>query len=207
MLQKFTFTLFLLISCVTISQTQSLEGEVIIIEKKTGKRVVLFAENKTKDTLNIFLMVNAKGYRKSASKPILKNILPNSKIAMITLIELSGETSSYTYDLIVNDKENEISISYDKIPKEIDTIIDGKLILFNGLNCEKCTLLLESIKNKSIKYQLIDINENPIFYRQFIILIEKELTLDTKLRLPLIWNKNYVIFGYDDIEIILKELE
>ena len=38
--------------------SQNKETRVLISEKKTGKRrIVLFAENTTKDTLNIFFMV------------------------------------------------------------------------------------------------------------------------------------------------------
>ncbi|NNM09630.1 MAG: hypothetical protein HKO61_10680, partial [Flavobacteriaceae bacterium] len=50
--------------------------KVLIKEQKSGKRLVLVAENKTQDTLNVFLMVNAEGYRRSASKPVIKNIPP-----------------------------------------------------------------------------------------------------------------------------------
>lgn len=57
----------------------SQQEKVIISENKKGKRIVLMAENKTTDALNVFLMVFAEGYRRSADKPILKDLPPLSK--------------------------------------------------------------------------------------------------------------------------------
>ena len=70
MLRKILFT-FLAFSSF---QMYCQELKVLISEKKSGKRIVLFAENRTTDTLNVFFMVNAEGYRKSASKPVIKDI-------------------------------------------------------------------------------------------------------------------------------------
>jgi len=107
--------IFLLFFSVTI---YSQDRRVILSEKKTNKRIILFAENTTKDTLNIFFIVTSEGYRKSASKPIIKNILPESKIALITLIELDNKPSSYTYELIINEQENNLSFSFCKLPQK-----------------------------------------------------------------------------------------
>jgi len=109
--------------------------------KKTGKRIVLVAENLTQDTLNVFLMVNAQGYRKSASKPVIKNIPPKAQVPMITLIELANHEYMYTYDLIVNEQENNINLSFDSQIKDIQKNIEGKLVLFSTPDCEKCLAL------------------------------------------------------------------
>lgn len=64
----------LFIALLSLCMTNAQQEQVLISEKKTGKRLVLMAENTTADTLNVFLMVFAEGYRRSADKPILKDI-------------------------------------------------------------------------------------------------------------------------------------
>lgn len=180
--------------------------KILITEKKKGKRVVLMAENKTADTLNVFLMVNAEGYRKSASKPIIKNIAPQAKVPMITLIELAGQESVYTYELIINDKPLDITISHDNQAKDIERNIKGRLVLFSADNCEKCDVLTAMLVEKRVEHRVFNINENPVVYRQFMTFIERKLTSETKIRFPVIWNKTEAVFGYDDLEATLTML-
>jgi glutaredoxin len=180
--------------------------KVLITEKKKGKRVVLMAENKTADTLNVFLMVNATGYRKSASKPVIKNIAPGIKVPMITLIEISDEVSQYTYDLIINNDQTEVSISQDDQAKDIEKTLQDRIVLFSSENCTKCTQLSQALTNKGIEHRVFEINKNPVIYRQFMSYIEPQLTTDTKIQFPLIWNKTAVIFGFEELAIILTQL-
>jgi len=41
-------------------------------------------------------MVKGEGFRRSADRPIIKKVPPNSKVVMIILIPLKGATPSYT---------------------------------------------------------------------------------------------------------------
>ena len=67
------FTLFLLTATVLgFSQSE----KVSLLEENQGKRTHLFVQNHTADTLNVFLRVAAEGFRRSADKPILKDLLP-----------------------------------------------------------------------------------------------------------------------------------
>jgi len=183
-----------------------MNSKIEIIEQQRGKLTDLYAQNKTEDTLNIFFLVHAKGYRKSASKPIITSISPFSSIRLTTLIELTSEDSSYTYDLVINGDATETSFDYEDLPKDIKKIINRKIVLFTGINCEKCTELAAALDEKRVRYDVIDINEKPVYYRQFIAHIQSELTVNTHIRLPLIWNKDHVIFGYDDLDVVLGDL-
>ncbi|MAP54748.1 MAG: hypothetical protein CL605_07595 [Altibacter sp.] len=185
-----------------IAQAQGLK--VLITEKKSGKRVVLMAQNQTADTLNVFLMVNAEGYRRSASKPVIKNIPPNSSEPMITLIELKTEPRYYTYDLIVNTLEDAKDLVFEQQENDIERIVSGKIIVFTAEACETCTTLIDSLTEERITHRTFNIHEEEVIYRQFLSYIERQLTEETKIRLPVIWNKDYVIFGYDDLEELLK---
>ncbi|WP_432410244.1 glutaredoxin domain-containing protein [Rasiella sp. SM2506] len=196
------FTFFL----VTTFSTYAQGLKVLISEKKSGKRIVLMAENKTADTLHVFLIVNATGYRKSASKPVIKTIAPGKKTPMITLIELDEEKSHYTYDLIIDAEELDANISHDNQVKDIEKNIQDRLVIFSTEGCEKCRTLSNALIEKRVAHRIFDIQENPVMYRQFMAFMASELTLETKIRFPVIWNKTYTIFGFEALESVVTEL-
>ncbi len=201
MIQKILLTVALCLAQATFAQ----QIKVKLTEKKNGKRLVLIAENTTKDTLNVFLMVNSEGYRRSASRPVIKNIPPQSKIPMITMIEITGQQQSYTYDLIVNEEENHLSLNFDDKPKDIEQLIKNKLVLFTKTACKKCDDLKKALTEERITYQSFSLDNDPLIYRQFMALIEKDFTLETRIRFPIIWNKDQVLFSYEELnEMVIR---
>ena len=196
----------IILLCLFSYQLYAQGEKILITEKKRGKRVVLLAENVTSDTLNVFFMVKSDGYRRSADKPILKDIPPQSKIKMMTLIELSKVESSYTYELIVNDKNRPKEVDYNDKIIDIENVVKGKLVIFTLRNCEKCKTLLSKLSLSHIPYQSYDIAKEPLRYRQFMKYIEDELTGTSRISFPVIWNKDHTIFGYDELETILSKL-
>lgn len=116
MTHKILILLTLLLSGTLLSQ----EKRILISEKKQGKRTVLFAENTTKDTLNVFFMVISEGYRKSADRPLIKDIPPHHKEPMITLIEIKGTPATYSYTLVVNEEEKSLNFTPKKKGKNIE---------------------------------------------------------------------------------------
>ncbi len=131
----------ILVVFVVLSNTLYSQGlDVIISEEKKGKRIVLFAENTTADSLNIFLLVKAEGYRKSASKPVVMNLAPRSRVPVVTLIELDGSPSQYTYDLVVNREKRDVSLATKNQAKDLVSLISNRIVLFTVHECEKCEL-------------------------------------------------------------------
>ena len=181
--------------------------KVLITEEKKGKRVQLFAENKTQDTLNIFLTVNAEGYRRSASKPVVKDIPPKAKLPMLTLIELDGVESRYTFDLVVNDAKNTTELTYDERERDIERVIRGQLVIFSSDECGKCQQLADALTERRIQHRLFNLEEDAVLFGQFMSHIERSLTADTKVIFPVIWNRDEVIFGYDDLNRIIGILD
>jgi len=181
--------------------------KVLITEEKKGRRVELIAENKTTDTLNVFLVVNAEGYRRSASKPVIKDIPPLARVPMMTLIELDGVESQYTFEMVVNDKGSEINYSEEAPERDIERVIKGQLVIFSADDCSKCGLLSRILTEKRIQHRMFNITEDAVLYGQFMTYIERRLNGETKIVFPIIWNKDEVIFGYDKIEVILEQLQ
>ena len=203
MAQKIILLFFIVCSFQSFSQ----DPEVMITEEKNGKRIVLFAENMTMDTLNVFLRVNADGYRKSASKPVIKDIPPLEKIPMITLIELNKEQANYTFDLIVNEEKRNLTYKVQKPVKDIHKIISGRLVIFSLPHCEKCDEISNRLTKERIQHKAFNIKESELIYEQFMAFIESDPTKVTQIRFPVIWNKDHVIFGYDNLEKIVNELK
>lgn len=197
--------LFFLLCWSWVSFSQN--DKVIISEKKTGKRVVFTAENKTTDTLNVFIMLTAQGYRRSADRPVVMDIPPLKKVHVMTLIEMENQESSYTYNLIVNEKrDNSITVETEPQVADIETIIKGKVILFVKSDCPKCETLSAFLFEAQLPHRVFNIDKEPKLYSQFMNFIAKELQNTTKIRFPVIWNKTYTIFGYDNLEEVVREI-
>ena len=86
---------------------------VKLIEKKTGKRLQLFAENTDSIPYVVFLRVTTQDYRRTSKRPILKEIPGNSKQLLKTLILLDGKEGNYEPTFIVNEVTTNLSITKD----------------------------------------------------------------------------------------------
>ncbi len=190
-----------------LSPIYSQENRILITEEKKGKKIILNAENITDKTLNIFVLINANGYRRSADKPILIDVPANSKIYLTTLIPLQQINSSYTYELIINNKlDNTSTIGYKKATSDITRVIENRLVLFTKLGCDRCKRLEQELTFKRITHRSFNIDEDPILYKQFMAFIQENFTEKTQIRFPVIWNKTVAIFGYDTLEEIMTKL-
>lgn len=197
------FTLLLIFCTITL---YAQETRVLISEEKKGKRITLYGENTTQDTLNVFFMVQSEGFRRSADRPTIKFINPGEKISLITMIELANVPSSYNYTLVVNEEENNKSITHEKPTIDIEKQVTGKLVLFIDEDCQKCEYLKTLLTNNRIKYQLFDIDGDPELFHQFNLFVKKKHPEVDAIRLPVIWNKNEMLLGFDDANDILNYL-
>ena len=85
-----------------ISSIRAQQNGVFIIEEKKTKRHLIYAKNTTTENRSVFLKVNAIGYRRTADRPTIKIIPPNSKVLLTTLIPLKNTKNSYTYIFTAN---------------------------------------------------------------------------------------------------------
>ena len=183
------------------------DSRILVSEKKQGKRIVFSAENITQDTLNVFFMVRSEGYRRSADRPTIKFINPGETIQLITLIELTNVPSSYDYTLVVNDEDYSLDLTNKKNTIDIEKQISNKVVLFTEETCEKCQLLHTELDLNRIDHQVFDITKDPELYQQFIAFIEKKHPEVQAMRLPAIWNKDELLFGWDQLDEIITKLK
>ncbi|MEP2937093.1 MAG: hypothetical protein ABJM06_01780 [Gilvibacter sp.] len=170
------------------------QQEAVTIESKTqGKRTLLFAQNHTDTIVNIFLMVNAQGYRRSADKPLLADIPPGTKKLVMTLIAIDPATASFDYNLIINtNPDNDINITREKFfVEDIAKYVQGDVVLFSTADCEKCVLLDSMLTAKKQAFRHFDINQDDKLYNQFVLYLAETgaLKVNDSIPLPVIWNK------------------
>jgi len=79
-------------------------------------------------------------------------------------------------------------------------------VLFTMDNCDTCELLSKTLESRGVSHRSFNIGKDPILYRQFMAFIEKELTQETRIKFPIIWNKDHTIFGYNDLEVMVNGL-
>jgi len=179
---------FIFIFFITIGYAQNKHEFVSIEEKVTGKRIELFAVNTNNIDYDVFLKVDAKGYRRSSSRPIIKTIPANSKVKMMTVVELKGVESSYTYTLIVNEIGFEMSVQKDH--KDFDLKIDESLkskevTLFIKDNCLLCNETKLLLGNNKINYKEYNIDQDSTYLITLIKTLKKK-EVKTKIHAPVI---------------------
>lgn len=183
------------------------DSRILVSEKKQGKRIVFSAENTTQDTLNVFFMVRSEGYRRSADRPTIKFINPGESVQLITLIELTNVPSTYDYVLVVNDEDYTLDLTNKKETIDIEKQISNRIVLFTEESCDKCHLLHTELNENRIEHQVFDINKDRELYLQFIAFIEKKFPELQAMRLPAIWNKDELLFGWDQLDKIITKLK
>ena len=116
-MSRFTFfllTFIFLIAFAGNAQQKNHEDGVKIIEEVGNKKTLIFAKNENNESRSIFFKVNAEGYRRRADRPVIKQLPPNEKIHLITLIPLTDQKSNYTYTFVVNKELENIQVSGQK---------------------------------------------------------------------------------------------
>jgi len=156
----------------TIQTTAQNEHEFVSIQEKvTGKRVELFAVNTNDIAYDIFLKVDAVGYRRSSARPIIKNIPAHSKVRMITLVKLVNTEPSYKYTLVVNEVSFDLAMQKDDTAFnfKIDASLKSKTVtLFTKDNCLLCNQTKDVLANNKINYTEFNIDQDSTYLLSLI---------------------------------------
>lgn len=161
--------IFLCVCALLFSINTTAQNEhnfVSIQEKVTGKRVELFAVNTNNIDYDIFLKVDATGYRRSSARPIIKTIPANSKVRMITLVKLANVDSNYKYTLVVNEISFDIAMQKDDtgFNFKIDASLKSKKVtLFTKNNCLLCNQTKDLLVNNKINYTEFNIDQDSTY--------------------------------------------
>jgi len=193
-----TLLLFLLI---TISYTQE-DKSVFLVEEVQKKRTIIYIQNNTDMDKSVFLKINPTGYRKSAQRPIIKNIKAKSKQQVMILIPLQDVESSYTHNLIVNDRLETIGIDRNKAPRKeapLSSILKSELIIFTKKQCKKCETLISKLKQKHVKFREVNIDTKNRYRDYLWELLDSEGYNKNVIGVPLAVINKELIYPIDDL--------
>lgn len=192
--------LFFLLTAFRATYSQE-KNSVYLVEDKQKKRTIIYVQNDTNEDKSVFLKVNPIGYRKSAQRPTIKKIPANSKLQMMILIPLKDVTSSYTYNLIINDKLETIDIDRNKNQKNeapVSSILKSELIVFTKKQCTKCQILISKLKHEHVKFREVNIDSKNRYRDYLWELLDKEGYDKNTVRIPLIVKNGALIHPIDD---------
>lgn len=179
--------------------------KVTIIEKKTKKRIELFAENLTERDQDVFFMVKGSGFRRSSSRPVLKKIPAKGKVHMITLIPLVGQEQQYDYTLIVQDEAQEVTVRKDHGPIALKLPVG--LIIFTKKNDPLSNEISSYLKKSAIEHKEIDLNGTHL-YRE---LLNKHLSamgiLKDNVKAPVVFHDRQIVTGIGSLSAFKTKLE
>ncbi len=203
----FAFCIFLFCN---IPKILAQEKKVHLVEDIQKKRTIIYVQNDTDSDKSVFLKINPIGYRRSAQRPILKNIPANSKKQMIILIPFTDVPSSYTYDLIVNEKLQNIDVKRQKEkPKEVppQTVSKYNVFVYTEQNCNRCDTLKQKLKNKKIVFLEVDIDSknnllSPIFWKK----MNNEGYTRKNIELPFVKKNKTLYHPILDFDVFIKEI-
>lgn len=140
------------------------ENDVVLIEDKQPKRWLMYAQNNSDEEQEVFLMVQGTGFRRSADRPVIKNVPAHAKVLLMTLIPLKGVAPTYTK--IFSYETNLQHIKKRKGEKDepfvnIRPLKKDELTIFIEDGCNKCDILTAFLNKNHIKHRVLDIKKHP----------------------------------------------
>lgn len=171
---KYTFTLFICFFFTLYSFAQFEQEEhkyVKLSEEKKGKRLNLYVENTDSISYDIFLKVDTKDFRRSSNRPVLRTIAGNTKVKVLTLIQLTGSEGKYNSTFIVNEVAYKLEVFKDKevLDFKLDKAIkDTKVTIFTQDNCSICPNAKTILSRNKIKYTEYNIDKDSTYYNNII---------------------------------------
>lgn len=181
----FMFTLF----CGEAAFSQIEAKAVELIEEKQPKRWNLYAQNNTDVEHEAFLIVQGEGFRRSADRPVIKKVPPNSRVLMITLIPIKGATPTYTKIFTFEEQLQTISRRKGDNRTEyvnIRPLRPNEFTIFIASECPKCDILINHLNSNHIKHRVLTL-ETHNKVQQFMFDKIQDLTpKNTFLALPAI---------------------
>ncbi|WP_452228164.1 glutaredoxin family protein [Lacinutrix sp. MEBiC02404] len=169
-MKKTTFY-FLLFFVSAFSFAQNNHAHISIEKKEKGKRVDVYAVNSSSTDYEVFIKINAVGFRKSAENMVTKAVPAKSEVKMASLIRISDD-SNVTFGMIVN----EIGHDTEKVANAIDFTFDENkknkpVIIFVKDYCSLCESTIKLFSDNNIIHTIYNIDEDKEYYQK----IQQEL--------------------------------
>lgn len=162
---------------------------VKLTEEKKGKRVTLYATNIDSISYDIFLKVDTKDFRRSSNRPIIRTITANSKIKLITLIQLANTEGNYNSVFVVNEVAYALDINkdHDALDFKLDSALKNKKVtLYTKDDCLICPKTKHILEKNKITYTEYNIDKDSTNYLKIIKEFKADKNNRLKNRIPLL---------------------
>jgi len=182
-----TLIAFLLLSLNSFTQNE--HKFVKLSEEKKGKRVTLYATNTDSISYDLFLKVDTKDFRRSSKRPIIRNIAANSKIKLLTLIQLANTEGKYESIFVVNEVAYALDIKKDRevLDFKLDRALkEKKVTLYTKDDCLICPDTKRILDNNKIAYTEYNIDKDSTNYLKIIKEFQANKEKRFKNRIPLL---------------------
>ena len=162
-MKNFTFCyLFFFISVLSFAQNN--HAHISIEKKESKKKVEVFAVNSSSTDYELFLKINATGFRKIANNTFTKVIPANSKVQMVTLLKIS-EVNNISFGMIVSEikqekQANAITFTFAEDKK------NKPVILFVKDYCDLCENTIKLFSDNNIIHTIYNIDEDLEYYQK-----------------------------------------
>ncbi|WP_452220274.1 glutaredoxin family protein [Lacinutrix salivirga] len=169
---KLTKLLFCFLLIVTSSIYAQNEHKFVKLEEiKKGKRLDLYANNTGEIAYDVFLKVDTDNYRRSSNRPIIRTIAPNTRLKLITLIQLKDKPETYNSVFIVNEVAYALDVQKDK--EQLDFKIDDqlkqkKVTLFTKDDCVICPNAKAILNKNNIPFNEYNVDKDTTNYNKLI---------------------------------------
>ena len=185
-----------------------LENKAVkLIEEKLEKRWLLYAQNTTEEEKEVFLMVQGDGFRRSADRPVIKQVPPGEKILMLTLIPLKEAQPTYSTIFTFDNKLQKIEKNHSDYAQEyinIRPIKVNEITVYVGDECPKCDILVNHLNMKHITFRKMDVNRHHAVHEFMFNQLKDSISEAQLISLPVIQYKNQRHFNIDNINQFVK---
>ena len=156
----------------TISFAQNNHSHIKIQDETKGKFVEIYATNSSYTDYEVFLKINATGFRRIAENPVTKIVPANSKVKMAKLIKISKAESNYTYGIIVNEIGHASKKEQESIPFTFNNSKNkSPVTIYVKDYCDLCTKTIKLFKDNGIVHTILNIDKDKKYLRN----LHKEL--------------------------------
>ena len=151
---SFCFTTFL-------GFAQNNHSHIKIQDETKGKKVDLYAVNSSNTDYEVFLKINATGFRRIAENPVTKLVPANSKVKMSQLIKITNAESNYTFGMIVNEVGHDIEKEEDIINFSFDeSKTKTPVTIYIKDYCDLCAKTIKLFRDNNVVYTVLNIDED-----------------------------------------------
>ena len=155
--------LSILIVIITVGSHFGQSNEIIKISSERNEGIIkIFAENIAKESYEVEININSKGFKHTNTCPITVTLQGGEKAHVTTLIAKKDEEASYSISLKYTPTHPEVGQKVRQVASEISKVdISEGVFVFSKEGCGRCKHVERFLSSHNIPYTKLNISKNP----------------------------------------------